>query len=116
MPESLEVAYYEANKSSRKIAYSLPVPRVQSNHMTTMKTQNAPAKTTRKTNQEKALDAFCHHVASARELLTLIRHHMDDHMETRPYEVSWADVGSAAHVVEELNDVARFLNLINEEE
>lgn len=86
--------------------------RPQSNHMSMMKTQNAPSKT----NREQALDAFCHHLGSASELLTLIRRHMDDHMEVDPEEVTWADAGSAAHVVEELKDIARFLNLIDEEE
>lgn len=84
--------------------------------MATMKTQSTPAKPTRKTNKEKALDTFCHHLASARELMTMIRRHLDDHMEVGPDEVTWADAGSAAHVVEELKDVARFLNLIDEEE
>jgi len=83
---------------------------------TSMKTaMKATGKTTRKTNQEKALEAFSHHVASARELLTLIRRHMDDHMEVSPDEVNWANVGDAAHTVDELKNVARFLNLIGEE-
>jgi hypothetical protein len=84
----------------------------QSNHMTTMKTHTAP----RKTNQEKAREAFMHHVASARELTTLINRNLDDHMGASPDEIDWSYVGSAAHVVEELKNVARFLNLIPEEE
>ena len=80
--------------------------------MTTMKTQNAPAKTTRKTNQEKALDAFCHHVASARELTTLIARHLDDHMEVGPDEVNWANVGDANRIHEALKEIATTFNLI----
>lgn len=44
----------------------------QSNDMSTMKTHMTQTKTTRKTNQEKALEAFCRHVANARKLTTLI--------------------------------------------
>jgi hypothetical protein len=86
--------------------------RLQSNHMTTMKTQTAPNKTTRKPNQQKALDAFCHHVASARELTTLIARHMDDHMEVAPDEVNWAHVGDANRIHEALKEIATTFNLI----
>jgi hypothetical protein len=86
--------------------------RLQSNHMTTMKTQSAPNKTTRKPNQQKALDAFCHHVASARELTTLIARHMDDHMEAAPDEVNWAHVGDANRIHEALKEIATTFNLI----
>lgn len=81
----------------------------------TMKARKTPAKTTRKTNQQNALDAFCHNVSSARELTALIARHLDDHMGVAPEEVTWADTGSAGHVVEQLKEVARFLNLIGEE-
>jgi hypothetical protein len=76
-----------------------------------MKARKAPEKT----NQQNALDAFCHNVSSARELVTLITRHLDDHMGVAPDEVTWADTGSAAHALEELKNVARFLNLIGEE-
>lgn len=81
-----------------------------------MKARKTPEKATSKTNQEKALEAFCHEVASARELVTLIARQLDDHMGVAPDEVTWADAGSAGHAVEELKQVARFLNLIGEEE
>jgi hypothetical protein len=51
----------------------------------------------------------------ARELVTLISRHLDDHMEIAPDEVNWANAGSAEHLVAELKHIARFLNLINEE-
>lgn len=86
--------------------------RVQSNHMTTMKTQTAPAKTARKTNNEKALEAFCHNVASARELTTLIARHLGDHMEIAPDEVNWAHVGDANRIHEALKEIASTFNLI----
>lgn len=116
VPTSSEVAYFNAIKSSKKCQKALGVFSIQSNDMTKMKTETTPRHDTRKTNQEKALDAFCHHLGNARELMTLIRRHLDDHMEVGPDEVTWADVGSAGHVVEELKGVARFLNLISEDE
>ena len=81
---------------------------VQSNHMATMKTQNNI--TTK--NAAKALEAFCHHVASARELTTLIARHLDDHMEVGADEVNWAHVGDAARIHEVLKEIAATFNLI----
>lgn len=74
-----------------------------------MKTQS----TTHKSN--KALEAFTQHIGDARELVTLISRHLDDHMEIAPDEANWANAGSAEHLVAELKHIARFLNLINEE-
>ena len=45
-----------------------------------MKTLNKP----RKPASKNALDAFTHEVGSARELVTLIRRFLDEHMETAP--------------------------------
>ena len=72
--------------------------------------------TTCQCNQEKALAAFTHHIGSARELLTQITRYIDDHLGVAPENVNWANVGDAAHTVEELKSIARFLNLIGEEE
>jgi hypothetical protein len=80
--------------------------------MATMKTQNAPAKTASKTSQEKALDAFCHHLASARELTTLIARHLGDHMEVAPDEVNWANAGDASRIHEALKEIAATFKLI----
>jgi len=74
-----------------------------------MKTQS----TTLKNN--KAREAFTQHIGDARELVTLIARHLDEHMEIAPEEVNWANAGSAGHLVEELKQIARFLNLVNEE-
>ena len=80
--------------------------------MSTMKTQTAPAKTTHEINQEKALAAFCHHVANARELTTLIARLLDDHMEVGADEVNWAHVGDAGRIHEALKEIATTFNLI----
>jgi len=71
---------------------------------------------TRKDSKEQARETFIHHVASARELVTLLRRHLDDHMGIGPDEVNWAHVGDAARLVELLKEAARGCNLIEGEE
>ena len=80
--------------------------------MTTMKTQTAPAKNTRNSSNEKALQAFCINIADARELVTLIARHLDNHMEVGPDEVNWAHVGDAGRINESLKEIAATFNLI----
>lgn len=80
--------------------------------MSTMKTQNTHTKNTRKNNAQKALEAFCHHVAGANEMTTLIARHLDDHMEVEASKVTWANAGDAQHAHAKLRELAAFLNLI----
>jgi hypothetical protein len=80
--------------------------------MSSMKPPIAPAKTTRTTKQQKALQAFCHHLASARELNTLIGRHLDDHLGLGPDEVNWAHVGDASRLHNALREIATTCNLI----
>ena len=75
-------------------------------------TQQAP----RKSSKDQAREAFIQHVASARELVTMLRRHLDDHMGVGPEEINWAHVGDAARLVETLKEAARECNLIEEEE
>ena len=79
-------------------------------------TPTATAKAPRKSNKDEARDAFIDRIASARELITLLTRHLDDHMEVAPDEVNWANVGDAGRLVEVLKDAARGCNLIGEEE
>jgi hypothetical protein len=82
-----------------------------------MKTQSTTtAKAPRKSSKDQARDAFLHNVGSARELLTLIRRHVEDHMGVDPDELHWGHVGDAGQLVEMLKEAARGCNLINEEE
>jgi hypothetical protein len=86
-------------------------------NVSSMKTQpTATAKKPRKSNADQAQNAFIHHIASARELITRLTRHLDDHMEVAPDEVNWANVGDAGHLVELLKEAARGCNLIAEEE
>jgi hypothetical protein len=84
---------------------------------TTMKTnKTATAKATRRSNKEQARDAFLLRIGSARELVTMLARHLDDHMGVGPDEVNWANVGDAGHLVEVLKEAARGCNLIEGEE
>ena len=78
----------------------------------TMKTQIAPAKNTRRTSNKKALVAFCRHVGNARELTTLIARHLGDHMEVGPDEVHWGHTGDAARIENALREIATTFRLI----
>jgi len=79
-------------------------------------TPTATAKAPRKSNKDQARDAFIHRIASARELITLLTRHLDDHMGVAPDEVNWANAGDAGHLVELLKEAARGCNLIEGEE
>ena len=79
-------------------------------------TMSANAKTTFKRSTDQARETFIHHVASARELMTMLRRHLDDHMGLGPDEINWAHVGDAARLVETLKEAARTCNLIEGEE
>ena len=80
-----------------------------------MKTQSTTtAKATRRTSKDEARDAFIDRIASARELLTLLTRHLDDHMEVAPDEVNWAHVGDAGRIRESLKEIASTFNLIGE--
>ena len=72
-----------------------------------MKTLNKP----RKPASKNALDAFTHEVGSARELVTVIRRFLDEHMETAPDEVNWTNVGDAARIRAGLQEIAQTFNL-----
>ena len=55
-------------------------------------------------------------MGNARELATMISRHLDVNMGIAPDKVDWADASETAHVVGELKNLARFMNLIREEE
>ena len=79
-------------------------------------TKTATAKVPRRTSKDEARYAFIDRIARARELLTLLTRHLDDHMEVAPDEVNWANVGDAGRLVEVLKEAARGCNLIEGEE
>lgn len=77
-----------------------------------MKTHQATAaKTTPNTINEKALQAFCINLGDARELVTLLARHLDEHMKVGPDEVHWGHVGDAGRIRESLKEIATTFNL-----
>jgi len=54
---------------------------------------------------EKALSEFIGRMGEARERLEELQTFVDDHMHTNPDEISWGDVGSARHLVEQLTQL-----------
>jgi hypothetical protein len=79
-------------------------------------TPTTTSKATRRSNQDQARDAFLLRIGNARELVTMLARHLDDHMGVGPDEVNWANVGDAGHLVEVLKEAARGCNLIEGEE
>jgi len=68
-----------------------------------------------KTN-DKALNAFIGKIGVINERLETLRLYVDDHMECDPDEVHWGHVGSAGHVLEQLDELVNFLGITKGEE
>jgi len=62
-------------------------------------------------NNEKALNAFIGKIAEINDRLELLRWYTDNHMECEPANINWGHVGSAAHVVEQLEELIDFLGI-----
>jgi hypothetical protein len=62
-------------------------------------------------NNEKALAAFIGKIGEIHDRLELLRWFADNHMECDPEEVHWGHVGSAGHVLEQLNELIDFLGI-----
>ena len=60
---------------------------------------------------EKALNAFIEKIGKINERLETLRSYVDNHMECNPEEVNWGDVGSASHVLEQLDELISFLGI-----
>jgi len=65
-----------------------------------------------KTN-EKALNAFVGKIGEINESLEALRGYMGNHMECAPEEINWGHVGSASHVLSQLNELIDFLGIVN---
>ena len=59
----------------------------------------------------KALNTFIGKIGEINEKLETLRWYVDNHMESDPGDVNWGHVGSAAHVIEELDDLINFLGI-----
>ena len=64
-----------------------------------------------KKSKECPLSAFISHMDTAQNLLEELQEYLNNHMDTRPEDVRWGHVGSAAHVIEQLQEIKQFLGL-----
>jgi len=62
-------------------------------------------------NNEKALSNFIGKIGEIHDRLELLRWYADNHMDCQPEEVNWSHVGSAAHIVNQLNELIEFLGI-----
>lgn len=62
-------------------------------------------------NNEEALNAFIGEIGWSLEILDRLKSHLLDHMGTNPDDVTWGDVGTAAHVRKELLELHLLLGL-----
>jgi hypothetical protein len=60
---------------------------------------------------EKALNAFTGKIAEINDRLELLRWFADNHGEYDPEKIHWGHVGSASHVVEQLQELIDFLGI-----
>ena len=60
---------------------------------------------------EKAIDRFIGLTAENTKMLEKLTSHMEDHMETNPDNINWANVGDAGRVNEGLKDITEFLGI-----
>jgi hypothetical protein len=67
-------------------------------------------------NNERALHTFIGETSAARQTLTDLLTHIDDHCGTAPEDINWGDVGSLTHVNELLRGITDFLGLTTEGE
>ena len=59
----------------------------------------------------QATTAFITSTARAEILIAAIRDEINDHMGVDPEHVSWANVGDIQHVVDSLEEIARFIGI-----
>ena len=64
-----------------------------------------------KKSKECPLSAFISHIDTAQNLLEELREYFDNHMDASPEDVRWGHVGSAAHVIGQLQEIQQFLGL-----
>ena len=62
-------------------------------------------------NNEKALSNFIGKIGEIHDRLGILRDYADNHMECDPEEVNWGHVGTAGHIVNQLNELIEFLGI-----
>lgn len=60
-------------------------------------------------NKATSIDAFIARKAEIDAMLARLQALSDNHFDTAPDELNWADVGSLGHVAEQLKEITDFL-------
>ena len=63
--------------------------------------------------QEKVVDAFMSAIRATKERLDVLNAYIDDNMEVSYEAVKWADVDTAKHVRDLLDEIIAFCNIPN---
>lgn len=58
---------------------------------------------------DKALNAYIATIAEIKAKLDALTEQADDHLGHSPEEINWGHVGTAKHVLEQLNEITEFL-------
>ena len=62
-------------------------------------------------NNDRILDAFIIKIGEINEKLETLRWYTENHMESSPEEISWGHVGTAEHILEQLDELIEFLGI-----
>ena len=62
-------------------------------------------------DNKKQTSEFIGILSDIQERLHILSNHVDDHFGVQETEVNWGHVGSAKHVLENLNEILHFLNI-----
>jgi len=62
-------------------------------------------------NQEQALADFMNKLQESRELLRKIGERLDEHLGVAPEETTWANAGDAGRILDDLRDIAVYLEV-----
>lgn len=60
-------------------------------------------------NKRTAMDTFLQHKAEIEEKLARLTALAEEHFDTHPDELNWADVGTLAHMNESLTQITDFM-------
>ena len=63
--------------------------------------------------QEKVVDAFMNAILGTKERLDVLNAYIDDNMDVSYEAVQWADVDTAKHVSDLLDEIIAFCNIKN---
>lgn len=63
------------------------------------------------TANDDAIACFCSRAATATELVEQLKAHLDDRLGTAPEQVTWGDAATLGHLIGQLTEACRFLNI-----